>query len=90
MRSNNRFHQTESQAQTFLVAAFVAAVQAVPDSWKVFGGNAHSGIFHREDCLLVLLIGGNFDVPAGPGVFDGVVQQVRERLLNPVAIDTDL
>src|SRR5439155_13069945 len=50
MCSHNRFHQTESQTQTFLVPAFVAAVKAVPDSWKVFSGNAHPGIFHRDGC----------------------------------------
>src|SRR6266542_3664297 len=90
MGLHHGFDQTQAQSESFLIPAFVAAVKAVPNTGKVFGGNARTGVADRDDCLMVLSAGSDLYLPALPGVFDRVVQQVREGLLDAITIGLDL
>ena len=55
---DNPFDQAQPQAQSFFIAALVAAVKAVPNSGEVFGGNPRAVVFDRDDDLTILPAGG--------------------------------
>src|SRR5438445_12120158 len=64
MGLDHGLHQTQAESQARFVPAFIAAVQAVPDSRKVLRANAHAGGFDRDDCFSVRLASDLFDLPS--------------------------
>lgn len=87
---DNGFHETETEAEAALGAAAIAAIEAAPDRGPFGDGHAGSGVGHGDDDVVAgthgrdtqatFDYGGEGDGTAGGCVFEGVVDEVIDRL----------
>ncbi|EAU64887.1 hypothetical protein STIAU_5392 [Stigmatella aurantiaca DW4/3-1] len=63
-------------------ATFVHPVEALEDAGQVLGLDAHARVLDAHHAAPVLLGPPDVHPPTGRGVFDGVVEQVEEHLLD--------
>src|SRR5437879_2639106 len=86
---DHRFDQTKAEAEALLRAALVAAIEPLPNPGNLRRRNADAVVLDADDRLLVLLASGDLDSSARRRVLDGVVDQIRQRLLEASAVSLD-
>lgn len=86
MGFHHGFDRAESESEAFFAAAFVAAVEALPDAGEVVGGDAEAGVDDFDLDCVVGGVGGERDLAVLWGVFDGVIEEVCEGLLEADAV----
>src|SRR5258708_7740514 len=84
-----RDREPEAAAGDLLRAAFVAAIEPPENLRALRFRNAVAVIGDAHDSDIRLLDHFDFDVALIAAVLDRVVQQIRERLLDPQGIATD-
>ncbi|MFM1943700.1 MAG: hypothetical protein RI897_2682 [Verrucomicrobiota bacterium] len=82
MGFHHGFDRAESESETFFAAAFVTSVEALPDAGEVVWGDAEAGVDDFDTDCVVGGLGGERDLAVDRGVFDGVVEEVCEGLLE--------
>src|SRR5450759_361233 len=86
MGFDDAFSDVEAESRTFVGAAAGETTEGAEKLFSVGGGNAHTFIMHADvhftGCLNCAYRDGGILV----GVFDGVIHQVAQRLLEPVSI----
>ena len=90
MGLDDGFHETETEAEAALGAAAIAAIEAAPDRGPFGDGHAGSGVGHGDDDVVAgthgrdtqatFDYGGEGDGTAGGCVFEGVIDEVIDRL----------
>src|SRR5579875_575872 len=81
--------QTQAGAAQFARTRLVHAVEAFKDAWQIGLGNANAGVGHFQAYLLPLAPPTHRDSATLGRVFDGVVEQVIEDLLQGFLVRPD-
>ena len=80
------FDERQAEPETPLGSALVAAVEPFPDARQLVGGNARSGVGHRDEGAGAVATGRNVNLSVGGRVLHRVVDEVGEHLPQPGAI----
>ena len=88
MGQHDVFGDGESQASAagFARTGFIDAIEALEETREVLGGNAGAEILYAEFDRMRNHAGTEDDASAGGSVFQGIVDQVREDLVDGFAV----
>lgn len=87
MGFDDRFDEAKPEPEPALGAAFVAAVEAVPDSGLFIGGNADAVVLETDSAARGGAVGLDPDLSASGGVFESVIEEIGEDLADAQGID---
>ena len=86
MGMTDGFDDRQPQTRANIAAVWQDPVKAVENPLMMAGIDADASILHGDEALFVLHACLDRDLTAVRRVFDGIVQQVDQHLLQPVAI----
>lgn len=93
MLFNNTFDDSEAKAGAFGLARILGAladtVELVEDIGLVAGWDARTGIADGDSQLAGEPLGAEGNLATGGGEFDGVLDEVDQRLVQPVGVAGD-
>ena len=78
--------KSEAGASGFAGAGFIDAIEALEETREVLGGNAGAEILYAEFDGVGKRPGAKHDASAGGSVFQGIVDQVGEDLVDGFAV----
>ena len=78
--------KTQAGAAGTSAARLVHPVEAVEDEGKILGGDAKTGIFNRNERVLIIRPASERNLSAVGCIFNTVFNKVEQDLLKPVAV----
>jgi len=78
--------EAEAGSSGLAGAGFIHAIEAFEEAWKMLGGDTSAEILHTKFDGVGKLAGAENDASAGRAVFQGVVDEVREDLVDGFAV----
>src|SRR5205823_6745368 len=89
MGFDDGFDEAQAKAEPALGTAFVAAIEARPDFVLLLSRNADPGVFEADYSFIAFGANGDRYRTTFGGVFDGVVEEVGQRLARAEAVHGD-